>query len=243
MRYVQTRRSLRRSSTHNSCRSSQCTWVKNSARKPPRTEAYIDSMQKQIEDFRNWYSEVWQYAKYLESQLDECHSNVDFRASRPPDHDALMSQEDESDIMMGGEDNDQSSDDGNESKVMAICIPPQSLQVCWGCFVIRQCLTVYILIKVEPFTQPSRFPAVAENPYETYVLMVDGAQQSHFNPSLDWSRHLPSSNVPLDRPTHDRFVLIFQLTSSIFITYCTGHSTFFLNFSLPGVFAAYLPFF
>ena len=71
--------------------------------------------------------------------------------------------------------------------------------------VVRQCLTVYILKKVEPFTQPSRFPAVAENPDETYVLIVDGAQQSHCSPDLDWSRHLPS-NVKLDRQTHDRFV-------------------------------------
>ena len=91
-------------------------------------------MQKQIEDFRKCYSEVWQYAKYLESQLDECsqyhHPNVEFRANRPPDHDAILGQEDESDIMMEGDDNDQDSDDGgNESKVMAICIPPQSLHV------------------------------------------------------------------------------------------------------------------
>jgi len=158
-------------------------------------------MQKQIEDLRRGYSEVWQYAEYLESQLDECsqyhHPNVDFRANRPPDHDVLLGQGDDSDVMMGGDDNDQGSDDGNDFKVMAICIPPQSLQV-------------------EPFNQPSRFPAVAENPDETYVLMVDGhhAQPSHYNPNLDWSRHLPS-NVPLDRPTHDRALdLLFKFFTS-----------------------------
>jgi hypothetical protein len=88
--------------------------------------------------------------------------------------------------------------------------------------VICQCSTVYILIKIEPFTQPSRFPAIAQNPDLTYVLVVDGVQPSLHNPTLDWSRHLPR-DVPLDRPTHDRFVLTFQFTSPIFITYFTGH--------------------
>ena len=79
-------------------------------------------------------SEVSQYANYLESLLDECpqyhHRNVDFRAARPPDPDLLLGQEDDSDVMMGRDDNDQgSSDDGNDPTVMAICIPPQSLQV------------------------------------------------------------------------------------------------------------------
>ena len=109
-------------------------------------------------------------------------------------------------------------------------------------FVIRECSTMYVLIKVEPFTQPSRFPAIAENPDATYVLQLEGVQESHCNPSLDWSRHLPH-NVPLDRKTHDRFVLTFQLTSPLFITHPTGHWTFFLNFSLPGVFVSYLNFF
>ena len=80
------------------------------------------------------------------------------------------------------------------------------------------CLRIYIFIKVEAFTQPSRFPAVAENPDDTYVLLVDGVDLSHYNPSLDWSRHLPSTgNVRLDRRTHDRFVLTFRLTSPLFI--------------------------
>jgi hypothetical protein len=91
-------------------------------------------MQKKIENLRKCYSEVWQYAEYLESQLDECsqyhHPNVqvDFRANRPPKHDVLLRQEDDSDIMIEVE-KDQGSDDGNDSKVMAISIPPQSLQV------------------------------------------------------------------------------------------------------------------
>jgi hypothetical protein len=90
-------------------------------------------MQKQIEDLRRGNSEVWQYAEHLESRLDECskyhHPNVDFRANRPPNHDVLLGQGEDSDIMMGGDDNEEGSDDGNDFTVMAISIPPQSLQV------------------------------------------------------------------------------------------------------------------
>ena len=79
-------------------------------------------------------SDIWRYAIYLESLLDKCpqfhHLNVDFRAARPPDPDVLLGQEDDSDDMMGGgEGNDQGSDDGNDPTVLAICIPPQSLEV------------------------------------------------------------------------------------------------------------------
>ena len=81
---------------------------------------------------------------------------------------------------------------------------------------------MYVLIKVERFTQPSRFPALAKNPDETYVLCLDGIQSSHYNPSLEWNRYLPH-DVPLDRPTHDKFVLTLQLTSLVFIDYSTGH--------------------
>ena len=82
---------------------------------------------------------------------------------------------------------------------------------------------MYVLIKVEPFTMPSRFPALAENPDDTYVLQLEGVHESHCNPSLDWSRYLaPNVPVPLDRKIHDRSVLTSQLTRPLFITYSTG---------------------
>ena len=92
-------------------------------------------MHKQAENFRKCAADFRNYADHLESLLDECHQyhqrSLDFRASRPPDPDLLLSQEDDSDIVMGGDnrDNDQGSDDGNDPSVMAICIPPLSLQV------------------------------------------------------------------------------------------------------------------
>ena len=93
-------------------------------------------MHKQMENFRKCSAEAYHYADYLESLLDNCHqyhhANVNFRACRPPDPDVSLGQEEDSDFAMGGDDNDQVSDDGNDPTVMAICIPPQSLQVRWG---------------------------------------------------------------------------------------------------------------
>ena len=113
------------------------TWQKRGKRKNtvrnPRTEAYIEAMHKQKENFRKLNAEAYRYADYLESLLDKCHqdhhANVNFRAFRPSDPDVSLGLEEVSDVAMGGEDNDQGLDDGNDPAVMAICIPPQSLQV------------------------------------------------------------------------------------------------------------------
>lgn len=51
----------------------------------------------------------------------------------------------------------------------------------------------------------SRFPAIAEDPEASYVLLVDGVDTGHYNADFDWSRHLPAV-VPLDRKAHDRSV-------------------------------------
>ena len=92
----------------------------------------METLHKQVENYRKYQTDAHHYIETLESLLDDCHRkyqfpNHDFRATRPQDPD--MGQEDDSDVMMGGDDNEQGSDDGNDPTVMAICIPPQSLQV------------------------------------------------------------------------------------------------------------------
>ena len=44
---------------------------------------------------------------------------------------------------------------------------------------------------------------IMENPDDRYVLLLDGVDDSHYNPDLDWARYLPKA-VPLDRRGHDR---------------------------------------
>lgn len=99
----------------------------------PRTEAYVEAMHKQAENLRKYLTEFRRYADYLESLLDECYQyqSTDFRASRPSDSDGFLGQpevglDQDFDFSMGGDD----LDDGNDPSVMAICIPPQSLEVC-----------------------------------------------------------------------------------------------------------------
>ena len=85
----------------------------------------MEAMHKQVEIFRKYSADIYRYAEQLESLLDDCrrqfqYPNLDYRATRPPDPDILPGQEEDSDVMMGGDDNEQGSDDGNDPTVMAI---------------------------------------------------------------------------------------------------------------------------
>ena len=78
----------------------------------------MEAMHKQVEIFRKYSADIYGYAEHLESLLDDCrrqfhHPNVDYRATRPPDPDILL------------DDNEQGSNDGYNPTVMVICIPPQ----------------------------------------------------------------------------------------------------------------------
>ena len=81
--------------------------------------------------------------------------------------------------------------------------------------VICQCLTIHILIKVELFTQPSQFPDLVENPDDTCPIRGRCPAKP--------LRFYLLSNVPLDRPSHDRFVFTFQLTRPVS---CALYTTF-----------------
>ena len=64
--------------------------------------------------------------------------------------------------------------------------------------------------------QSSRFPAIAQNPEERYVLLVDDSTEDSYNPDFDWSRYLPTA-VPLDRKSHDKAL---DLLFKYFTTFC-----------------------
>lgn len=55
----------------------------------------------------------------------------------------------------------------------------------------------------------SRFPD--ENPQARYLLLVEGTDEAHYNPDLDWSRYLPSA-VLLSRNEHDRYAFLLLFT-------------------------------
>ncbi|KAF8802030.1 hypothetical protein BYT27DRAFT_6777102 [Phlegmacium glaucopus] len=193
-------------------RQKECTWTRNPVRKP-RTEAYVEAMHKRVETLRQCVKDFRRYSDHLESLLAECqqhhqqHRNIDFRASRPLDPEGLL------DVPTPDFDfTDQGSDDGGDPAVMSICIPTRSLQVQDGGGTLHHGTTAPF--RFVEFTPPSRFPALAADPDGTYVLLVEGADPSHYNPAFDWSRHLPSA-VPLDRRSHDKALdLLFKFFTS-----------------------------
>ncbi|KAF9555002.1 hypothetical protein CPC08DRAFT_643525, partial [Agrocybe pediades] len=202
-------------------RQNECAWTKNPVRKP-RTEQHFEAMFKRAENLRVRAEEFRKYSDYLESLLDECHNDfhthrrVNFRVSRPSDADGLLGQSSgdavdydyESPGMGGTEEGDESDPGNNPTK--EICSPAQTLEndVVYGN------TAPFRFEHLEISTRPSRFPELAENPHATYVLLVDGVNEEHCNPDLDWSRHL-STSVPLDRRSHDRALdLLFKFFTS-----------------------------
>ncbi|EDR10444.1 uncharacterized protein LACBIDRAFT_325474 [Laccaria bicolor S238N-H82] len=114
------------------------------------------------------------------------------------------------------------SDPENDPTVKELCIPTRNLNLEEGGFLLAHGNTaVWRFMQVPlPAQGPSRFPAIAENPDATYVLLVDGVDDSHYNPNFDWSRHLPS-NVPLDRRSHDKYTpRALDLLFKFFTSWC-----------------------
>ncbi|KAJ3921609.1 hypothetical protein F5877DRAFT_19082, partial [Lentinula edodes] len=66
----------------------------------------------------------------------------------------------------------------------------------------------------------SIIPDVEINLSERYMLLVDGADPTHYDPLFDWSRYLPSQ-VPLTRQEHDRRLpRVLDLLFKFFTSWC-----------------------
>jgi hypothetical protein len=65
-------------------------------------------------------------------------------------------------------------------------------------------------IPISILASGSRFPD--EKPQGRYLLLVDGTDEAHCNPDLDWSRYLPST-VLLSRNEHDRYAFLLLFTT------------------------------
>lgn len=83
----------------------------------------------------------------------------------------------------------------------------------------------------------SRFPQAYENYNSRFVLILDDADEIHYNPNFDWSRHLPAE-VPLHRREHDKYASVSFPISSLpdrgfdYATDCLIYSS---SLSLRGV--------
>ncbi|PPQ63888.1 hypothetical protein CVT24_010355 [Panaeolus cyanescens] len=218
----------------NPCRSQgrelECAWTKNPARKP-RSEAHFEALQKYAENTRKCAEEFRKYADYLESLVDQLHKEnparaFDFRSSRPSDIDGIFNGSGVNDdydhdfdlahmniATMDIEDHEHHDPDPTKE----IRIPTQSFKIEEGGTFQHYGPTAVF----RPFNYQSEPPPEAryrlplpEDPNATYVLLVEGVDESNYNPDFDWSRHLPSA-VPLDRRSHDKALdLLFKFFTS-----------------------------
>ncbi|KAJ3753538.1 hypothetical protein EV360DRAFT_53319 [Lentinula raphanica] len=194
-------------SCESSGRNGECAWTGESARKP-RTEAHFEAMRRRADALER-------YANILESMLDKCQrehggtfkDGQSYLQFRPRSYrDDKMEYED-----LG----DKSASDGDpdDTPTAEICISAQNLTVSERDLVLYGNAAPFRFAKVVS-TLPKHNPVidwhVKIDLNTPYMLLVDEAAQTHYNPHFDWSRYLPSQ-VPLDRKEHDRQVVVLYL--------------------------------
>lgn len=193
-------------------RAVECTWSKDSTPlRKNRTEAYFESLKKRLNASE-------EYNAFLISELERCRREhggggaLDnaYLHRRPAALDASLDDVDPTDY---GEPEDLDID--SSQSIHGLIAPIQRLTLLEGGGLITYGSTsVFRFRPVNLQNVPSRFPAIVENPDDTYVLLLDGVNESHYNPDLDWSRHLPNA-VPLDRRMHDEALdLLFKFVTS-----------------------------
>jgi hypothetical protein len=214
----------------------ECTWNKNPARKP-RTEQHFEALHKRAENLGKVVNEYRKYTDYLESLLDQQSTgNIDFRALRPAIPDELMGNTSfdaqDADFALDLEQDDASDSDDAALHTRLF----KGLTVDEGGHILHHGETAPFRFRAERLTQPSRFPAIMEDPQVTYILIVDADSEAQYNPDFDWSRHLPSA-VPLDRRSHDRYGVLPHLVDMfVLMIQSPEHLTCSSSFSLHGAF-------
>ncbi|KAJ2928460.1 hypothetical protein H1R20_g8634, partial [Candolleomyces eurysporus] len=195
----------------NSNRPSECSWSKDGTPLRKRTnEAFVESLKK-----RN--DALSEYTAFLESLVERCRrehggtADSAYLHRRPDDIEIPLDDVDPTDY--GGQE-DEPMDVENHS-IHGLIAPIQRLTLLEGGGLITYGSTsVFRFRPINIQNVPSRFPAIMENPDETYVLLLDGVDESHYNPDLDWARYLPNA-VPLDRRGHDKALdLLFKFLTS-----------------------------
>ncbi|KAF7967505.1 hypothetical protein HWV62_41412 [Athelia sp. TMB] len=188
------------------CNSSghECTWGSESAKRPS-TKSYVESLKNRIEALEG-------YVKVLEKKVTHCtqvHGGAD---------DGFVLK---SDLALSPtlsfsppiDDNDEMESLVDSELDEDICAPTKHLVL------EEDDLQLYgptSIFRLAPKAQPlhTRFPDMLENNSETYILLVEGADLSTYNPDFDWSRYLPLE-VPMERQEHDRLLdLLFKFFTS-----------------------------
>ncbi|KAJ7291292.1 hypothetical protein C8J57DRAFT_1113157 [Mycena rebaudengoi] len=187
-------------------RGDECSWGRDAARKP-RTEAHFEALRKRAEALQA-------YVTVLEGMLAKCvcqdvsahrqfrpHSEVEAVGKNTLPSDSV-----------------DEAPDSDEEITRVLCRPTQFLQLddkVGG--LLRHGLTIPFrdTAPINSSNEPSRSPEPVHGPNTSYILLVDGIDDSACEPSFDWSRHLPPE-VPLNRKEHDKILDLFFKFFSIF---------------------------
>ncbi|KAG6819360.1 hypothetical protein H0H93_012543 [Arthromyces matolae] len=182
-------------------RQDECSWGRESGRKP-RTEAHFEAMRKRADALE-------EYVNLLESMLEKCRrehgggadNGQSYLQFRPRDAEGMILP-DEVDL----DDNNEDINATEEDRVFSqeLCRPTTNLKLEEGNLLLHGNTAVFRFAPERPLSPPrSRFPSNSKA--LRYVLLVDGADDTGYNPDFDWSRYLPAT-VPLDRKEHDRLL-------------------------------------
>ncbi|KAE9402722.1 hypothetical protein BT96DRAFT_918021 [Gymnopus androsaceus JB14] len=170
-------------------------------------EAHFEAMRKRADALER-------YATILESMLEKCqrehggtfHDGQSYLQFRPNDcGEERIEIQGEGDLGL----------DGDDVAAAEICVSAENLTLDDGDLVFYGNAAPFRFAKTLP-KHVSIIPDVEIDLSARYMLMVEGADQTHYNPDFDWSRYLPSQ-VPLDRKEHDR---VLDLLFKFFTSWC-----------------------
>ncbi|KAJ7028673.1 hypothetical protein C8F04DRAFT_50712 [Mycena alexandri] len=183
-------------------RHDECAWGKDTAPRRPRTDAHFEALRKRADSLQA-------YVDLLERLLAKCvcqdaSSHLQFRPQ--PTEEGQVETDGHSDTP---------SDDEITQELTASM---RSLKVddqyrLGG--LLRHGITA-------PFRFLGRLPNEVSqtteviDPNASYILLVDGVDESQAHPDIDWSRHLPSG-VLLDRKEHDK---VLSTSFKFFLMWC-----------------------
>ncbi|KAF4608134.1 hypothetical protein EYR40_000478 [Pleurotus pulmonarius] len=181
----------------------KCSWGAEGAKKPSAIQ-YVESLKKRIRALES-------YARELKSKVDNCRCEQRGVNDVEPSESILQTRPDiylTGDLDLDSDSPEPGSDTDNE------LLYPTSNLVLEDRDLLFHGTTSIFRHSTPP--RMSRFPEIIENHKQCYVLMVEGGDQSHYNPNFDWSRYLPTA-VPLDRREHDR---ILDCLFKFFTSWC-----------------------
>ncbi|KAJ7062681.1 hypothetical protein C8F01DRAFT_985817, partial [Mycena amicta] len=176
-------------------RKMECAWTKETVRKP-RTEAHFEALRKHADALEA-------YLRVLEERLAKCSCQI--------------VNDGQGHLQFRPEQIDEDSDEGAGSDeadiTQELCVPTASLKLEDRDLMLHG-ITTPFRFATNPLTRAPTLHATSTSPNASYVLMLDGVDESQCDPTFPWSRYLPD-DILFDRREHDRLLdLVFKYFTS-----------------------------